>query len=97
MQHLAQHPVYIRIHKPRAALLLLPAVLPGMADKPKNQLVLEAPWSVHLPKFLLWYAALLSAHTSCACTCAAQHLPAMLLHLRFASNAQQLIRIHTYG
>ncbi|KAL3161314.1 hypothetical protein ABBQ38_009668 [Trebouxia sp. C0009 RCD-2024] len=36
---------------------LLAHLLPGMTEKPKNKLVLEAPWSIHLPKFLLWAVA----------------------------------------
>lgn len=27
-----------------------------MAERPKNKLILEAPWLVHLPKFVLGYA-----------------------------------------
>ena len=58
-------------------LLWLIAVLPGLAEKPKNKLVLEAPWLVHLPKLLLWYAVLPCQHTGCPHAKSINSLPAL--------------------
>ena len=42
--------LYIR---PECALVY--AVSPWLQDKPKNAMILEAPWLIHAPKMLLWY------------------------------------------
>ena len=34
---------------------LVYAVSPWLRDKPKNAMILEAPWLIHAPKLLLWY------------------------------------------
>lgn len=34
---------------------LVCAVSPWLREKPKNAMILEAPWLLHAPKLLLWY------------------------------------------
>ena len=50
--------------------LLMCAVSPWLGDKPKNAMILEAPWLLHAPKLLLWYvfaaAALYASHDPCS-------------------------------
>ena len=39
----------------KEALPVLHAVSPWLSEKPKNAMILEAPWFIHLPKLILLY------------------------------------------